>query len=368
MRLRILVAALATLMVAPGAQAQQNPRTGDNDRILRPIDNEDSVRVTVVGRVEAVRQDGSFTVVSRRQSFAVLVPSGGFGRRPQVRVGERVRVTGELLENGRIATPDVDVLGGGSLPGRPSNVLSGTIRNINSDQQRLTLQTAEGLVRVDWDDQTEFVRNRNRDSVRGFRVGDSVRVVGRRQPGGDYLARRILFGGTAGWENGGVGEIISLNARQQTAEVDFDGQVETVDLRNATLRRQNRRLEIDDLRLGWDVRVQGTRQGRGSIQATTLDVVRQLDDDREPGQGQNLRTFEGTVEEINQENNAFRLRPAAGDVVRVQTNAETRVVRGATTVSFNTLRRGQRVRVRGRVTERENRNDVVEALRIEILQ
>lgn len=369
MRFQILAATLAAVLAIPAAVHAQNERIliqgeRDRDRDLRT--REEGVQVTAVGRVESVRPDGGFTMSSGRLSFTVYMPAAGLTRRPSGRasVGDRVRVTGELTERDRIAAEDIEIVGRGA--GRPSNVLSGTIRNINTNQQRLTLQTDRGLLRVEWDENTEWTRNRARESARGFRIGDVVRVSARQQPGGDYLARRVIFGGNAGWENGGVGEIVSLNARSQTAEIDFDGRVETVSLRNATIRRQNRNLEIDDLRLGYDVRIQGTRQGAGgAIQATSVDVVRQLDDDR-PG-GSQVRTEEGTIEEVFADGRGFRIRSTAGDDVRVLVERDTRIVRGATEVQFNTLRRGQRVRVRGSVTEREERNDLVRALRVELL-
>lgn len=364
--MKLLAFALAAATLA-GVPALAQPE------IRRPGPGEDVIQVTAVGRVDNLRQDRAFTLNTRRMDFVVMMRPGNttlgdriFGGERRIREGDRVRVTGELVEQGRIIADDIDILpGGGGIDGRPGNTIEGTLRNFSMDDRRFTLVTpGRGALRMVWADDTDWVRDRVRRTPREFRNGDTVRVMATQRPGGEYVARRIVFGGVPGWENNGVGEIVGLNARSQTAEVDFDGRVETVDLRNATIRRRDRRIDFEDLRTGLDVRVQGTRQGRGAINATTVDVVRSVQGD-DIGE---LRTVEGEIAEIFQGRDAFRLDQSTGGDIRVVIRDDTRVVRGATQVGASSLRTGQRVRVRGRVSRNETTNrDYIEALRIEIL-
>jgi hypothetical protein len=371
MRLRLLLAGLAAMIVMPTVSH------AGNDRIVgRPLGED--VQVTAVGRIESVRGDGSFVLVANRNlTFTVTYRPDRIGtifdRRPdnrRPRVGDRVRVVGELIDNNRIVAEDLDFVAGGGL--RPGSLVTGTIRSINSDQRRMSISTPEGLTRIIWDEDTDFVRNRVRGGIQGFRVGDSVRISGRRQRDGDFLARRIVIGGAGGFETNSVGEIVSLNARTERAEIDFDGVLEEVDLRNATIRRRGgARADIEDLRLGYDVRVQGTRPvARGPIVATSVEIIRQFDNDRVDGDGgRDLRTFEGTVENVANSQASFRIRTGNGDTIRVEVGPNTRIVRGANEVGITALRRDTRVRVRARVTDEaeEGRTQVVEGLRVEIL-
>jgi hypothetical protein len=315
--------------------------------------------------VDALRGNDGFTLAARNQTFSVIYRQGGtfldrISGNNRLRVGDRVKVTGELTESGRILAEDVDVIS----RVRPSGVLEGSIRVMSLNDRRFGLLTPGGLVRINFDEGTEFYRNRGSASARDFRSGDNVRVVARKRGDGEYIARRVIMGGDAGWENNAVGEIVELSLRNQTAEVDFDGRIETVDLRNANIRRRDRKLDIDDLRLGQDIRVQGTRPARGSINATNVEVLRNSDSDR--GDAGELRTVEGRIDEVI-DANLLRVDQDNGGNIRVVLNGDTRIVRGANDVNRSSLRRDQRVRIRGRVVRSEGGRDQIEALRIEIL-
>jgi hypothetical protein len=91
------------------------------------------------------------------------------------------------------------------------------------------------------------------------------------------IARRVVFGGKAGWTNNAVGEIIGIDGRQKELDVDFEGEVWTVRADKATFRRGGRRVELDDLRLGQDVRVSGSARGGRTVEATGVEVLRDTD-------------------------------------------------------------------------------------------
>jgi hypothetical protein len=334
----------------------------------RPAEREeDGIKIEIVGRVESLGAGDSFTMTARRATFRVEAGRGaGVLERAAVRprVGQRVRVTGELIPPDRIEPERVEILAGGL--NRPSSVISGTIRNLSLANERMSLVTPEGTVPVEWDQDTEFYRNRAESDARAFRNGEMVRVVGRRRGEGLVLARRVILGGEAvGWENNAAGEIVALDRRTQEAEIDFDGRVETVDLENASLRRRGQRIDFEDLKLGQDVRVQGTRRPRGPIVATSLDVVRQMDDERPAG---GLVTLEGRVLGIVDANRSFRIRRADNSQeLRVVVTEDTNIVRGATPVSFSAIRVNGRVRVRGTLRTGEGGVDKIDAARVEVL-
>lgn len=360
MRLLAIALAAATLTGIPALALG----TGADDR--RPNIDDDGIQVTAVGRVENIRQDRVFTLSTRRMTFTVVMRPGSsvlgdrlFQGDRRLREGDRVRVTGELSDAGRIIAEDVDILpGGGGI--RPGRGLEGTLRNLDLTGRRFVLAAPNGNLRMVFDEDTDWIRNRQEASPSSFRNGESIRVMAR-QRGGDYLVRRVVMGGDPGWENRAVGEIVELNRANQTAEVDFDGRVEVVDMRNATIRRYARTIRFADLRTGMDVRVQGTREGR-RINATQVDVARVFGED-----AGELRTIEGRIAAINVENRVIRVDQAVGGEVRVEVDESTRVVRGAQQVRPAALREGQRVRVRGRLVRGAAGRDALEALRIEIL-
>jgi uncharacterized protein DUF5666 len=320
--------------------------------------NEDEVRVQVTGRVESVVDRESFDLVSKGLRFRVASSPRFRASETEVRRGDRVRVSGELERSDRILAYSVNIVERGR-GGRASNALTGTIRTLDRTGERFTLATPGGNLRVVWDEDTEFIRNSVRSSPREFREGDSVRIIGRRNADGDIEARRVLSGGQAGWTNGGVGEIVSLDSRNQEAEVDFDGEVRTVRLNNAEIRARGRRGDLNDLRLGHDVRVTGTVRG-GNIDASLVELVRGMGDDRN---AQDLRTIEGRVVKVGEERRSFRMDITGGEAnSRVEITDETIFLRGIRTVNANALQDGQRVRIRARRDA-----DRWVALRVEIL-
>src|SRR5207302_676298 len=108
---------------------------------------------------------------------------------------------------------------------------------------------------------------------REFRIGDTVRVAGRRDGLNSITARRVIYGGPVGWTNGAVGQILSLDKRAHELEVDFDGDVWVVKTNAAVLRLDGRRADLEDLRLDQDVRVFGTGRGSKTVEATNVEVV-----------------------------------------------------------------------------------------------
>ncbi|HTE17713.1 MAG TPA: DUF5666 domain-containing protein [Armatimonadota bacterium] len=363
--IQALVLAVASVAVAaPGVRAQIFNRP--------PISagSGDTALVNAVGRVASVSGNDNFTLEVRRMTFRVSWGQRArFGNTP-VRVGDRVRVAGELVEQDRLVVDSVEVVqrgsgGGNGGPGQ-ANVVTGTIRTIDREEQRMVLTTTGGgTVRVSWNPDTEFIRNTVRSGPREFRVGDAVRVVGRREGGNEVLARRVFFGANGGWVNNRVGEIVGLDSRAREAEVSFEGQVVTVRLQNATIRRAGRELDLNDLRLGQDVRVAGTARGANAVDATLVEIVRagrggDRDDDDRPGAAQ---TLEGRIVNVAEGVRSFRISvQGTGDAVRVETNEETNFIRAGARIGFTQLREDQRVRVRVR---REG-NDWI-ATRVEVL-
>lgn len=364
--IQALVLAVASVAIAaPSVPAQVF------DRPPLSAGSGDTALINAVGRVIAVSGNDNFTMEVRRMTFRVNWGQRARFGNTQVRVGDRVRVSGELVEADRIVVDSVDVVqrgGGGDGNGGPgqANVVSGTIRTLDREEQRMVLTTTGGgAVRVSWNEDTEFIRNTVRSGPREFRVGDAVRVVGRREGGNEVVARRVFFGANGGWANNRVGEIVGLDSRAREAEVSFDGQVIVVRLQNATIRRAGRELDLNDLRLGQDVRVAGTARGANAVDATLVEIVRAgRDDDRDgddhPGAAQSL---EGRIVNVAEGVRSFRLSvQATGEAVRVMTTDETNFVRAGARIGFNQLREDQRVRVRVR---REG-NDWI-ATRVEVL-
>jgi len=260
------------------AQAQLGgilDRDRDRDRENRPAG--DFVIIRTRGRVESITSPERFVISSKGLRFRVDYRQ--VTGRSTLRVGDQVHVTGQLVEQDRITAEELEVSqrGGGGRGDRASTVLSGQIRSINRQTGRISVDTPRGPVAVGYNTDTEWMRNNGRSRLEDFKVGDNVRIVGFEGRENVWRARRVIQGGRAGYQAGSVGEIVGLDARNQEMEVDFEGEIWTVRMRGATLRRSNRPIQMDDLRLGQDVRITGTsRAGDRRVDATAVDVLRDL--------------------------------------------------------------------------------------------
>lgn len=273
-----LTAALA-LALAAGAAARAQFSGG----LMNGL-GEDRAEVALLGRVQTLGSlADSFTVQARTLSFRVSYSNRFAGTRPSLRRGDRVRVVGTLLETDRVTADSVVVLGRGDQAGGGAggagarSTIAGTIRRIDREARELRVATEKGdTVRVQWDDETDFLRDRVRSGPREFFQGDKVRITGRREGREEMAARRVVYGGAPGWTNGAEGEIVGLNARTREVEVDFDGEVWTIRTTGARLRsREDGQIDFDNLRLGQEIRVQGTaRPSSRVVEAQRVDVVR----------------------------------------------------------------------------------------------
>jgi hypothetical protein len=341
---RLTLCVVAAVMLSLGcrpaaAQLQPIQRPG-------PDSAEDGIQVTATGRVQALIAGGGFTLLSRGMTFRVATerPAAAPGR-SDVRIGDRVRVLGELGAPDRIAADEVQILQRARGGGAASREIVGTIRRVDLEERRIALSTSAGPVRIEWDEETEFYRNSARAGARAFREGEQIRVQLRRGGVGENLARRIFMGAgpAAGWSPTAVGEIVGLDARNREMDVDFGGQVVTVRVRSATFRRSGRPVELDDLRLGQDVRIGGSARGDRSIDATQVEIVRGPDrlgdrDDRAPGRDdrgagsevRDLRTLDGRVVSVARDGLSLRMTlPGRTEPTEVAILDSTRITRGA---------------------------------------
>jgi len=346
--------AAVTLLPLPAVQAQQQRAP------------QASIEVTAVGEATSALSGNAFTLRVRNMTYTVSYTTQGLRNRVEVRRGDTVRVVGEITEANRIMADQVQVLnrggagGGIGGPSRQSTVVTGTIRSIDRNGGVMFVNAPpDNNLRVTWGDDVEFYRNTSRSNPREFRQGDQVRIVGRRV-GNEFRARRVLYGGKAGWTDGAIGEVVGLDARDKEAEIDFDGEIWVVRLNNATIRRNNQRVELSDLRLGQDVRVYGTARGNRALDASRVEVVRNSDN-ANAGRNDDREVFEGRILNVAEGRKAFRV-DARGQQVRIVTTDDTNFFRGNTRTNFNSLKEGLRVRV----TARRQGEDWV-ANRVELL-
>jgi hypothetical protein len=281
---RFLIGGLAAALfvsAAPFVAAQG----GGVARVPFPTRLEEGVTLQAVGRVTAVTPgQAEFTLSTGRVTLRVRADRR-LRDNPNVRVGDRVRVQGDMVDNGLVEAEAIYIVDrgrpGGGGPGQGnSDFVNGQIRRFDRDSTEFVLDSSDDRnVRVSFNESTVFVRDGNVARPRDFRVGDTVRVIGRRIDRNEFRARRVVANARAGWVNNAIGEIISINGRTRTLEVDFDGEVWTVQARTAGIFRNNRRLEIDDLRVGQDIRVQGRGAGGRQVGAERIEVVRDQDRD-----------------------------------------------------------------------------------------
>ena len=332
------IAALVIVSAAPAALAQRAPET-----VLpaRPNRQREGVDIVAVGRVQSLASADALNIAVRGMTFRVTYGAQLRGQRQNLKEGDLVRVTGELLDENRIDAEQIQIVGRGQ--GTPDDDSTGTISGIVLEARRMTINTGAGRQNVIWDQDTQFIRNGVRSSARQFAAGDRVRVEGR-LTGNTIHADKIVQGtGRGGWTNGAVGQITRLDREQDEVSVDFGGETWRVKLADASLRRGGARITANDLRVGQDIRVDGVSAGERVVDAASVAVV---DEPDRPIAGRGWKT--GAIGEV------VRVREAAkeadvtfgGEVWKVELG-ESSLRRGGTRIGIDDLRPGMRVRVDG---------------------
>lgn len=238
------------------------------------------VQVVAVGRVQEAPTGGvSLTLEANNMTFTVNLANPRFTERAAWRKGDLVRVVGELVERNRIQATEVKVLdsrgdnvGGGGDGDASRTRLTGKVRGLNRETGEFNLNTGTGEpTRVRIGERTEIFRGTEKVGRGQLQAGDEVRVIGVRRER-MLNAQRIEIGpAAAGWSNGAIGEIVSINARNNEMEVDFGGQTWVVKIQNARLRRNEQRAELSDFRVGRDVRVFGTSSRARTVEANLIE-------------------------------------------------------------------------------------------------
>jgi len=251
---------------------------------------EDGVRVQVFGRVRSA-DASSFVLVAKNMTSHVQATRRNGTSRQDVREGDRVRVFGDLTAQDRIDAGQVQIVERAAADeqaaseGGPRRGITGTIKQIDRQANRMMLTVPAGNLRVDLDGDTTYMRSGQPARLSEFRTGESVRVVGERSGVNAITARRVVFGDTQTqtqtqtqtrtWTTGATGEIVSLDNRAKEMEVDFDGDVYTVKVGSAAIRHTDKQpIQFDDLRLEHQVRVYGTVRGTRTIEATKIEAIR----------------------------------------------------------------------------------------------
>jgi len=272
------LAGAATVLAAASAFADPFFGAGTNVSMLQ----DDGAKVQLFGRVRSAER-GSFVLAVRGMTFHVSAQRREVTSRQDVREGDRVRVFGDMLGGDHIDAEQVQIVERAHVEQpaealRPSgrmspHTLTGTVREVDLKGRRMVVAVPAGNLQVDVDEDTNYWRDGAQCHLRDFRVGDTVRVAGKRSAPNAITARKIAYGGPVGWSNGAAGEILSLDKRARELEVDFDGQVCVVKLGSAPIRVDTRRVEMDDLRLDQEVRVFGTARGANTVEASKVEVV-----------------------------------------------------------------------------------------------
>lgn len=244
---------------------------------VTPRPSDDNVQVQATGRVENV-SNRDFTLEARGMTFRVTYDLPQIVGRLDFRAGDRVRVEGELVNTDRIRATQVRLVERGRndrdpLDRRTGNV-EGTIRRIDRENRTMSVQTDEGNYTVKWEEGASFYRNGERGAPRDFRVGDSIRVTGRRLEGREIEARRVFTGGRAGWSNNAIGEVTGINSRNNELQVDFGGEIWTVRFKPNDVRDNGKVLDLSRLRVGQDVRVSGASRTGRVVDATGVELLR----------------------------------------------------------------------------------------------
>jgi hypothetical protein len=267
---------LAAALIVPlpiGACAQLFPR-GEREQSRGRGDRDEQITLNARGRVRSAERD-SFVLEVNDMTFTVETRGRNWTQILGLSRGDLVRVSGELVAAGRIDAESVQIIrkGGGGNDSRLRTV-TGSIRRIDRERNLIVLDGPDDNIRLRYDRDTDFYRDGRPSTLASFKEGERVRAIGKRAGDGVIDARRVHFGGRAGWANNSIGEIVALDSRQNQMEVDFDGEIWTVRLRRADIRDRDRKIGIGDLRLEQDVRVRGTAAGDRIVDATQVEIYR----------------------------------------------------------------------------------------------
>jgi cytochrome c-type biogenesis protein CcmE len=227
-------------------------------------------QIKIEGRARNVRNEGRrFVLDTGQEQYDVEYPRGGpgFGYNvAKMREGDRVRVEGSLIGTKLVEARRVLILSETRDSDLGSGEVVGRVTDIDRGRRRFSVEPDRGgTVRVEYDGGTS-VRGLDRDDPSRIREGDSVRVEGRWAARQMLVARRIDVRNRPDegreWRSGDRGRIESVDRRNRRLRVRFDRGTWDVDVRDAEILARGRRLGLDDLRSGDEVRIDGERRDR----------------------------------------------------------------------------------------------------------
>jgi cytochrome c-type biogenesis protein CcmE len=227
-------------------------------------------KIKIEGRARNVRDAGRrFVLDTGRERYDVEYPRGGpgFGYNvANMRDGDRVRVEGSLIGNRLVEARTVVLLNPSNDGNLGSGQVTGRVTDVDRSRRRFSVEPDRGSrVRVEYDSGTS-VQGLDRNDPSRIRDGDIVRVEGRFAARQMLVARRIDVrnqpDGDLDWRSGDRGRIESVDRSGRRLRVRFSGATLNVDVRDAEIRGRDRRLNLDALRSGDEVRVDGERRGQ----------------------------------------------------------------------------------------------------------
>jgi hypothetical protein len=295
----------------------------------------DQAQVRVLGRVTTVGTGGrSFRIAVDGMTFAAEVPEGL--ATPPVRVGDRVLLTGLLQPLGRVLIQTLRTV----VAPAGSQAQIAMLLSVNLRERRMIVRTDGGKrVRVRYGPETTFVRLGRRSSAQELKFGDRL-WIGHDEPGGPAgPASRIEVMAATGGRFSGMGRITAVDSARQQLRVEFGRRARTVLADKAVVRGGGGDGGLSMLRVGAEVRISGIER-RGVIVARSVELA--------PGETL-LRTVVGRVQSVDRA--ARRLRLFSPSLVpmttRVRVPVGARVEAAGHSLTFRTLRVGDRVRVQG---------------------
>ncbi|GEM_PF-3204304 len=290
-------------------------------------------------------------------------------------VGDIVRIEGR--ENGRSVLEARVIYGYGKeqpLDERLGNVrLYGTIRQVDVKGRKIELSTDGKTQKIRTLPETDIVgATGRRIDIGGLKKGDAVSIQGYRTRSNEIVAESIRMGGYGwddrGWSNGRYdsfeGRVVRktswLSRKIRVEPTGWNPRLgESIEIdvpKDAQVRRMGRTISVHDIKAGEIVYVEGT-WSKSTFVPVRIEVGGGgigRDYDR-----RDYRSIQGTIKQIDYRKREFVIDTGAGDR-RVYCD-RAKIWYGGRERDFEDLKRGDRVWIEGKVTDK-----AVDAERIEV--
>ncbi|MHB0999463.1 MAG: DUF5666 domain-containing protein [Armatimonadota bacterium] len=255
--------------------------------------------------------------------------------------------------------------------GQPRYQINGYIKKIEKNGTRIDLKTGNSSRKIIINSDTKIISDRGRNTrINDLDEGDLIYVVGYKGKGNDTVAIEIRPAGRSGYTNNRRDTQIQARVIRDTTL--FSRTLRVADIRNDSrlpdefdvdvdkdvrITKNGKSISVHDIRRGDYIRLEGYWNG-SKYDANRITVNSDNQPSSDYDKGRDYRTLDGTIRSIDYREKQFVL--STDDGSRTVYADRARIWNDGDSDDFDSLRRGDKVRVRGNIRDKSVDAEIIE--------